>query len=212
MNSKNMLYEATENNIKRLIDHLQLKAKTFNRQDIIVNPSSDKNMIGIIISGMAYLTTINLNYQKRILDYYEVNDIFNNRTLANLGNNSYYIYAKTKCSVVFLDLRELQSNSNDTMDKFQDYMLDKVGRRTLQHIDILSQLTLRNKLLSYFDYCKKSTQSTRFILPLTLTDLADYLAVDRSAMMRELGKMREEKIIQSNGRNITILDYKFFSK
>ena len=43
-----------------------------------------------------------------------------------------------------------------------------------------------------------------FILPFSLTDLADYLSVDRSAMMRELKLLRDEGFIEKNGNKITL--------
>ena len=37
------------------------------------------------------------------------------------------------------------------------------------------------------------------------TDLADYLSVDRSAMMRELKNLKEDKLIKDTNKKITIL-------
>ena len=42
-----------------------------------------------------------------------------------------------------------------------------------------------------------------FRLPFSLSVLADYIATDRSAMMRELKKMREEGLVSTDGREIT---------
>ncbi|HWT74397.1 MAG TPA: Crp/Fnr family transcriptional regulator [Mobilitalea sp.] len=206
MAEKVIYSEAIDPRIKLLKDHFQLKIKTFNRNEIIVNSSNDKNLMGIIVSGMAYLATINLDYQKRIIDYYEVNDMFCNSTMSNLGNNSYYIYSKSKCTVAFLDHRELLKDSTEAFVQLQDYLIINSGKRVLHHIDILSQLNLRNKLLSFFDYCRKRNNSTSFVLPITLSELAEYLAVDRSAMMREIAKMKAEAIIMSEGRKITLLE------
>ena len=44
-----------------------------------------------------------------------------------------------------------------------------------------------------------------FVRPFSLTDLADYLSVDRSAMMREIGYLKDDKIIEKNGNSITLL-------
>ena len=41
----------------------------------------------------------------------------------------------------------------------------------------------------------KKKKSKRFNLPITYIELADYLSVDRSAMMRELKKLKSDKII-----------------
>ena len=41
---------------------------------------------------------------------------------------------------------------------------------------------------------------------MSLSNLADYLCVDRSAMMRELKKLNDEKIILSEKKTVTILN------
>ena len=60
-------------------------------------------------------------------------------------------------------------------------------------------------MLEYFNtYCKK--HGTRIIyLPFSYTDLADYIAADRSAMSRELGYLKDEGFIKTKGRRISIL-------
>ena len=60
--------------------------------------------------------------------------------------------------------------------------------------------------MTFFEYIKKEKGKNTFTLPLPLSDLADYLSVDRSAMMREIKKLNEEKIIVSDKRKITVTD------
>lgn len=47
--------------------------------------------------------------------------------------------------------------------------------------------------------------SKTFTLPFSLTDLADFLSIDRSAMMRELKLLREDGFIEKSGNRITLL-------
>ena len=47
--------------------------------------------------------------------------------------------------------------------------------------------------------------SSTFVLPFSLSVLADYIATDRSAMMRELKKLKEEGLVQNEGRRFTLL-------
>lgn len=195
----------TNMEIDMLNAYLHPKTKSFKKHELIVHPSDDNNLMGIITSGTAYLATINLDYQKRIIEYYESNDIFWNCILSNLGNNSYYIFAKSKCTVAFIDYGELLEIDHELMINLQNYLLVNYGRRSYEHIDIISQRTLRNKLISFFEYYRSRKKSASFVLPMSLSELADYLAVDRSAMMREIGRMNEEKIIASAGKRITLL-------
>ena len=44
-----------------------------------------------------------------------------------------------------------------------------------------------------------------FTLPFSLTDLADYLNVDRSAMMRELKLLKEDGLVEKIGNRIILL-------
>ena len=62
-----------------------------------------------------------------------------------------------------------------------------------------STLLIRSSLVYTLPQYDKS-----FILPFSLTDLADYLSVDRSAMMRELKLLRDEGFIEKNGNKITL--------
>ena len=48
-------------------------------------------------------------------------------------------------------------------------------------------------------------KSSTFQLAFTMVDLADYLSIDRSAMTRELKRMKEEKLIQMDKRKIRLL-------
>ena len=48
-------------------------------------------------------------------------------------------------------------------------------------------------------------KSNSFHIPFTMSDLADYLSVDRSAMMRELKKMKEDGILSSEKRMVRLL-------
>ena len=62
-------------------------------------------------------------------------------------------------------------------------------------IQILSKIKLSDRLITYFSQ-NVSRYGTSFKLPLSREDMAAYLGTDRSALSRELGKMRDEGIIE----------------
>ena len=59
------------------------------------------------------------------------------------------------------------------------------------------------KKLTQEELAEKAGGNT-FTLPFSLSTLADYIATDRSAMMRELKRLREEGVVQSEGRQFTL--------
>ena len=64
--------------------------------------------------------------------------------------------------------------------------------------------SIRGKLMCYFGMQAAKTNTNRFNLPFSLSALADYISTDRSAMMRELKKMREEGLVEIAGRKVIL--------
>ena len=83
-------------------------------------------------------------------------------------------------------------------------MADK-AQALSERIDVLSRRSIREKLLCYFRQLAQQAGSRTFTLPFSLSTLADYIATDRSAMMRELKRLREEGVVRSEGRRFTLL-------
>ena len=59
-------------------------------------------------------------------------------------------------------------------------------------------------LTEYRQQTEKSGEDV-FTLPFSLSVLADYIATDRSAMMRELRHLKEQGIVCTDGRQIRLL-------
>ena len=59
--------------------------------------------------------------------------------------------------------------------------------------------------MKYFNIMSARSLNRTFYLNFSLTDLADYLSIDRSAMMRELKTLQEDKIISKEKNKITLL-------
>ena len=72
-------------------------------------------------------------------------------------------------------------------------------------IRILEKKQIRDKLLEFFEIEYKKNHSKIINLPFSLKDLADYIAVNRSAMFREIKHLKDDKIIEVHGKKITLL-------
>jgi CRP-like cAMP-binding protein len=77
-------------------------------------------------------------------------------------------------------------------------LLRLITHKTLllsQKIEHLSKRTTRDKLLSYFSSQAVKCGKAVFEIPFNRSQLAEDLSVDRSAMTTELGRMRDEGLI-----------------
>ena len=86
-------------------------------------------------------------------------------------------------------------------------MTEQLSNRNIR-IELLTKRTTRDKLLAYFKYIDQKTGdgSKNIRIPLSHTELANFLSVDRSAMTRELKYLKEEGFIEQIGKRI-ILHY-----
>ena len=77
---------------------------------------------------------------------------------------------------------------------------------TLSHrIFCTSPKTIRERLLTYLSSQAGKTGSSSFQIPFNRQQMADYLNLDRSALSKELGKMRDEGLITFHKNQFTLL-------
>lgn len=204
MNKYSIFYSVSENDFDEIKKCLSTEKKVFTKNDIILRYSDNNNNIGIINKGVAFLLSINENGETSIIDYYEKGNAFGKIFAPDPNVNFYYILAKTDCEIIFIDYSKL-TNSNDEIiyQKIVHKLILNSFKRCNMHIDVLSCRSIREKLLKYIKYMRYLKNSDEFTINISLSDLADYLSVDRSAMMREIKKMKDENLIIVKGSHIT---------
>lgn len=73
-------------------------------------------------------------------------------------------------------------------------------------IDILTRRNIREKILSYLYSKSRKAKGENFSINLTRREMADYLSINRSALSRELCKMRDEGVLEFNNNIFCIKD------
>ena len=187
---------------------LEADERVFKRAETILSFSPESYETCIILEGLAYLVSINNSGEENIIDYYEAGSIFGSRLSPNTNVNLYNVTAKKHCSVLFFDhskIVESYKGNCNAHQKFINNVITACSCRNQIHIDILSQRTIRDKLLTYFGYLYEIYESKELKLPVPLSDLAGYICAARSAMMRELKKLNNENIISSKGKTVKLL-------
>ena len=121
------------------------------------------------------------------------------------------IVSKTKTKVLVIDYNKLINPKYLGHVYFNTFLLNLFDitntkfKETNKRIRILEKKQIRDKLLEYFDIEYNGNPSKVLYLPFSLKDLADYIAVNRSAMFRELKHLKDDKLIEIKNRKITLL-------
>ena len=84
-------------------------------------------------------------------------------------------------------------------------LIAEKNKALMEKLEIVSQKTLRRKILSYLSFQSRKHGSDEFTIPLGRLELANYLCVDRSALTRELTYMKDEGIIDFTKNTFKLL-------
>ena len=176
----------------------------------IVDYFNDDDEIGIILEGRIQVIQNNYNGTKTVVDDLGENNLIGCK-FTYLKNNEYEIVAKENSKLIIISYNEIK-NTADTTDKNLNlfirnllFITNEILESKIERIEILTQKSIRSKLLEYFNVNSKKNGSRYIYLPFNFSDLATYLAVDRSAMTRELSYLKEEGFIAVKGKRITLL-------
>lgn len=111
------------------------------------------------------------------------------------------IVALENCVVMDLDF----SKENESCTRCIRYMnrvrknaMHRLGLANgmfMQRIDILSRRSIRSKIAAYLVAQAEYAGSDSFEVGMTRQELADFLCVERSALSREIGRMRAEGLV-----------------
>lgn len=189
----------------------KVQKKIFKKNEIITSYIEKRNQLCILMSGNADLVRYDLNGNRTIIEHFSKNDIFGEVFYAVTTNNELLVEAKKKCEVLFYKYDNIHNKCVTTCNFHQELaedlpelVLNKVINLNTR-VELLTKRSIRDKLIGYFTLLSSKNLSKSFTLPFSLTDLADYLSVDRSAMMRELKLLRDDEIIEKVGNKIKLI-------
>ena len=189
----------------------KVQVKKFVKGETVTTYIEKRNQICIVVSGEVDLIRYDFNGNKTIIGHFVDNDIFGEIFYPANTNNELFAVARKNSEVLFYNYDSLSTKCKrncefhkELTNNLSQLFLDKIVELNLR-IELLTKKNTRGKILSYFEILSKGTLRRTFTLPYSYTDLADFLSVDRSAMMRELKLLIDEGFIKKHGNRITLL-------
>ena len=208
---KNLFYNISLEEYKHLLSCLDARERHFTDEETICTYDTFHS-IGILVKGNALVVRYEINGARTILERLEPQDIFGHLLSAYQKNplSGISVVSDGPCDVLFINYDGISrpcANACTYHHQLIQNMLTLISEKAVdlsERVEVLSQRTIREKLTCYFLQLAGRVKSETFNLPFTMVDLADYLSIDRSAMTRELKRMKDEGIIEVNRRQIRI--------
>lgn len=186
------------------------EVRKFKKNEIITTYLLKRNQMYILLKGEAYLARYDSEGNRRIIYYLKKNDIFGEAFYKIHTDRELFVVAKKDCEVLFLPYDNIENCNIDCM--FHITLLKNLPDLILHRVEdinyrteLLTNKTIKEKLLTYLNHLAIENNSKSFEIPISLSELADYLVIDRTAMMKQFKKMTDEGVIKKNKNKITLL-------
>ena len=177
----------------------KVQVKDFSKGETITTYIEKRNQLCILITGEADLVRYDFYGQKTIIGHFNDTDTFGEVFYPANTNNELFVVAKKKCKVLFYTYDNIEqkcrkncSFHNTLVNFLSKLLLDKIVNLNTR-VELLSKRNIRDKLISYFNLLSAKTLSKTIVIPFSYTDLADYLSIDRSAMMRDIKALVDQR-------------------
>lgn len=210
---RSQLFEGiTQQECERMFVCFGAREKSYVQGEVICEFTGGSKAVGVLLSGSADLVRLDMDGDRVILETMEEGGVFG-EVLAFSGaqGDSTYIECRRDCRVMYLDYDQITKRCENACHHHSalvQNLFRLLSTKTLnlsERVEVLSRRSIREKLLCYFTQQQHKNHSSNFVLPFSLSALADYISVDRSAMMREMKKLKDEQLIRTENRRITLL-------
>jgi len=190
--------------IGAMLKCLGTKEQSFSRGTVILHAGDTVRSIGLVLAGRVQIENDDLWGNKSVLDSVGPGQVFA-ETYACIPGEPMMVsaVAAENCDILFLNASRVLTSCPSACShhsRLVQNLLLLSARKNLnlsRRIFHTSPKSIRGRLLSYLSFQAAVHQSREFTIPFNRQQLADYLSVDRSAMSAELGRMRDEGILET---------------
>lgn len=174
--------------------------KNFRKGEFLQSVLTPFERFGLVISGSLQVCCDDIDGYPMIMANVSSGDIFGESLCFTRAESPVYIRATADSEVLTMTTAAILSApaSDEASKKFTLRFTSILAQKALSmndRIQILSKITLREKILTLLNQYRHKFGSNEFSLPFDRADMAIYLGADRSALSRELSKLKCEGII-----------------
>lgn len=211
---KSVLFRGiTADELLMMLDCLKPRLSGYRKNDLITVTGEYCDGVGIVLSGSAMVTKENLAGNRVIITVLEPGELFGE--MVAFSSQKFWpatVVAQTTCEVMFLPPGKIVTGCSNLCASHRQLtvnMLRLLSEKALalhRKVEYLALGSLREKLCHFLLEQYRNTGETLFMLPLNRNELAEFLNTTRPSLSRELGRMRDEGLIEFYRSSVRIKD------
>ena len=192
----------SEKEISDALEGLRAVTKKYKKGATILHAGSVTKRMGLVLEGSVTI---------------ENNDVWGNRTIfSHVGKNQFFaetygllanepmlvdVVANEDCNILFLSIGSLGRGFPDQESWTAKIMSNLLIISTQKNLTLSGRIfhtapkTIRGRVMSYLNSVSIQKGMTEFDIPFDRQQMADYLNLDRTALSKELRKMKDDGLI-----------------
>ena len=200
--SSSLFSGISEEELTAMLTCLDTKTESFPKDTFLLRAGDTAESIGLVLSGSVLIVQEDIWGNRNILSKAGAGQTFAAAyacapgSLLNVG-----VLAETPVTAMFLNVKRVLNvcpSACEHHSRIIRNLLGELAEKNLrfgEKLTHMGQRTTRAKLMSYFSAEAQRLGTYEFDIPFSRQQLADYLAVERSGLSLELGKMRSEGLL-----------------
>ncbi|MCI8501780.1 MAG: Crp/Fnr family transcriptional regulator [Oscillospiraceae bacterium] len=192
----------SENELTAMLSCLDTKKEDFPKNTFLLRVGDTAESIGLVLSGSILIIQEDIWGNRNIISKAGPGQTFAAAYACAPGSVlNVSVAAETPVTVMFLNVKRILNVCPSACAHHSRIIRNLLGELAEKNLRFgeklihMGQRTTRAKLMSYFSYEAQRLGKYEFDIPFSRQQLADYLAVERSGLSLELGKMRTEGLL-----------------
>ena len=200
---KTMIFQGMDDNeLTASLDFFRAYEQNFKKGSTILHAGDLTDKMGLVMEGSVTVESDDAWGNRSILSKVEAGGFFA-ETYAVLPKEPLLVnvIANEDCHILFLrigSLKQLQNNMEQWMIKFVSNLLMLSMHKNLMLSSRsfhTAPKTIRGRVMAYLNSVSMQKHAREFNIPFDRQQLADYLNLERTALSKELSKMKADGLI-----------------
>jgi CRP/FNR family transcriptional regulator len=195
------------------LDEIIQRGKPINKNEYLYKQNSPFSSVYAVRSGCLKAYRLTNDGEEQITGFYFPGEILG---MDGIGKNKHNCSAKALetsavCEIPFEQLGELSTQLPELQKHFFQIMSHEISSDQ-QLITLLSKNSAEEKLATLLislsaRFAQRKLSSTKFRLPMSRTDIGNYLGLTVETVSRVFGRFQKQNLLSVDGKEVTILDF-----
>ena len=187
--------------LEALLGCVEATRRRYGKGETVLRRGERTARLGLVLSGAVHVVKEDFWGSRTIVGLAGPGDVFAESYALAGEPLEVTVLAAEETEVLFLDARRALSGCSNACTfhaRLTENLTALLAGKNLaltRKMGHMARRTTRDKLLSYLSAAALAAGTPEFDIPLDRQQLADCLAVDRSAMSAALGKLRDEGVL-----------------